>query len=49
MQQRRGPWTEGSRLRLAIVKTIEAAHGGTATVNSRPGEVARVEITAGRV
>ncbi len=39
------PRTEGSGLGLAIVKTIAEAHGGTATVTSRPGEGARFEIT----
>ena len=32
------PRTEGSGLGLAIVKTIAEAHGGIATVTSRPGE-----------
>ena len=36
--------TEGSGLGLAIVKTIAEAHGGDATVSSRPGEGARFEI-----
>jgi two-component system, OmpR family, sensor kinase len=39
------PRTEGSGLGLAIVKTIAEAHGGGATVSSRPGEGARFEIT----
>ena len=39
------PRTEGSGLGLAIVKTIAEAHGGAATVSSRPGEGARFEIT----
>jgi two-component system OmpR family sensor kinase len=39
---------EGSGLGLAIVKTIAEAHGGTATVSSRPGEGARFEITVPR-
>ena len=39
------PRTEGSGLGLAIVKTIAEAHGGAATVTSRPGEGARFEIT----
>jgi two-component system OmpR family sensor kinase len=38
------PRTGGSGLGLAIVKTIAEAHGGTATVSSRPGEGARFEI-----
>jgi len=38
------PRTEGSGLGLAIVKTIAEAHGGTATVSSRPGEGTRFEI-----
>lgn len=38
------PRTRGSGLGLAIVKTIAEAHGGTATVSSRPGEGARFEI-----
>jgi two-component system OmpR family sensor kinase len=38
------PRSGGSGLGLAIVKTIAEAHGGTATVNSRPGEGARFEI-----
>jgi len=38
------PRTEGSGLGLAIVKTIAEAHGGTATVSSRPGEGARFEV-----
>jgi two-component system OmpR family sensor kinase len=37
--------TPGSGLGLAIVKTIAEAHGGTATVTSRPGEGSRFEIT----
>jgi two-component system OmpR family sensor kinase len=36
--------TEGSGLGLAIVKTIAEAHGGIATVTSRPGQGARFEI-----
>ena len=39
------PRTEGSGLGLAIVKTVAEAHGGTATVKSRPGQGARFEIT----
>jgi two-component system, OmpR family, sensor kinase len=39
------PRTEGSGLGLAIVTTIAQAHGGSATVTSRPGEGARFEIT----
>ena len=39
------PRTEGSGLGLAIVRTIAEAHGGSATVSSRPGEGARFEIT----
>jgi two-component system, OmpR family, sensor kinase len=39
------PRTQGSGLGLAIVKTIAEAHGGSATVSSRPGEGARFEIT----
>jgi two-component system OmpR family sensor kinase len=39
------PRTEGSGLGLAIVKTIAEAHGGTATVTSRPGDGSRFEIT----
>jgi two-component system, OmpR family, sensor kinase len=39
------PRTGGSGLGLAIVKTIAEAHGGAATVTSRPGEGARFEIT----
>jgi two-component system OmpR family sensor kinase len=39
------PRTEGSGLGLAIVKTIAEAHGGAATVTSRPGEGSRFEIT----
>jgi two-component system OmpR family sensor kinase len=39
------PRTEGSGLGLAIVRTIAEAHGGGATVSSRPGEGARFEIT----
>jgi two-component system OmpR family sensor kinase len=39
------PRTEGSGLGLAIVKTIAEAHGGSATVSSRPGDGARFEIT----
>jgi two-component system OmpR family sensor kinase len=39
------PRTEGSGLGLAIVKTIAEAHGGTATVSSRPGDGSRFEIT----
>jgi len=38
------PRSEGSGLGLAIVKTIAEAHGGTASLNSRPGEGARFEI-----
>jgi two-component system OmpR family sensor kinase len=38
------PRTEGSGLGLAIVKTIAEAHGGTATVTSRPGDGARFEL-----
>jgi two-component system OmpR family sensor kinase len=38
------PRTGGSGLGLAIVKTIAEAHGGNATVSSRPGEGARFEI-----
>ena len=38
------PRTEGSGLGLAIVKTIAEAHGGAATVSSRPGEGARFEV-----
>lgn len=39
------PRTAGSGLGLAIVKTIAEAHGGGATVTSRPGEGSRFEIT----
>jgi two-component system, OmpR family, sensor kinase len=39
------PRTEGSGLGLAIVATIAEAHGGSATVSSRPGEGARFEVT----
>jgi two-component system OmpR family sensor kinase len=39
------PRTEGSGLGLAIVKTIAEAHGGAATVTSRPGDGSRFEIT----
>jgi two-component system, OmpR family, sensor kinase len=39
------PRTKGSGLGLAIVKTVAEAHGGGATVSSRPGEGARFEIT----
>jgi len=39
------PRTPGSGLGLAIVKTIAEAHGGGATVTSRPGEGSRFEIT----
>jgi two-component system, OmpR family, sensor kinase len=39
------PRTQGSGLGLAIVKTIAEAHGGAATVTSRPGEGSRFEIT----
>jgi two-component system OmpR family sensor kinase len=39
------PRSPGSGLGLAIVKTIAEAHGGAATVSSRPGEGARFEIT----
>jgi signal transduction histidine kinase len=39
-----GARAEGSGLGLAIVKTIAEAHGGDATVSSRPGEGARFEI-----
>jgi two-component system OmpR family sensor kinase len=39
------PRTEGSGLGLAIVKTVAEAHGGAATVRSRPGQGARFEIT----
>jgi two-component system, OmpR family, sensor kinase len=39
------PRTEGSGLGLAIVKTIAEAHGGAATVRSRPSEGSRFEIT----
>ena len=39
------PRTDGSGLGLAIVKTIAEAHGGAATVTSRPGEGSRFEIT----
>jgi two-component system OmpR family sensor kinase len=39
------PRTEGSGLGLAIVKTIAEAHGGGATVRSRPGAGSRFEIT----
>jgi two-component system OmpR family sensor kinase len=38
------PRTGGSGLGLAIVRTIAEAHGGTATVSSRPGAGARFEI-----
>ncbi len=38
------PRTEGSGLGLAIVKTIAEAHGGTATITSRPGDGARFEL-----
>ena len=38
------PRTEGSGLGLAIVKTIAEAHGGGATVTSRPGKGSRFEI-----
>jgi two-component system OmpR family sensor kinase len=38
------PRTQGSGLGLAIVKTIVEAHGGAATVASRPGEGSRFEI-----
>jgi two-component system OmpR family sensor kinase len=38
------PRTAGSGLGLAIVKTIAEAHGGGATVTSRPGEGARFEV-----
>jgi two-component system, OmpR family, sensor kinase len=38
------PRTGGSGLGLAIVQTIAEAHGGRATVSSRPGEGARFEI-----
>jgi two-component system OmpR family sensor kinase len=38
------PRTQGSGLGLAIVQTIAQAHGGSATVTSRPGEGARFEI-----
>ena len=38
------PRTQGSGLGLAIVKTIAEAHGGTASVSSRPGEGTRFEI-----
>jgi len=38
------PRTQGSGLGLAIVKTIAEAHGGAATVSSRPSEGARFEI-----
>ena len=43
-QRRRGSRTEGSGLGLAIVKTIAEAHGGTATITSRPGDGARFEL-----
>jgi two-component system OmpR family sensor kinase len=39
------PRTGGSGLGLAIVQTIAEAHGGAATVTSRPGKGARFEIT----
>jgi two-component system, OmpR family, sensor kinase len=39
------PRTEGSGLGLAIVKTVAEAHGGAATVRSRPGQGARFEVT----
>jgi two-component system, OmpR family, sensor kinase len=39
------PRTAGSGLGLAIVQTIAEAHGGTATVTSRPGKGARFKIT----
>jgi two-component system OmpR family sensor kinase len=39
------PRTEGSGLGLAIVQTIAEAHGGAATVTSRPDEGSRFEIT----
>jgi two-component system OmpR family sensor kinase len=42
------PHTAGSGLGLAIVETIAEAHGGAATVTSRPGEGARFEITLPR-
>ena len=38
------PRTGGSGLGLAIVQTIAEAHGGKATVSSRPGYGARFEI-----
>jgi two-component system, OmpR family, sensor kinase len=38
------PRTAGSGLGLAIVKTIAEAHGGAATVTSRPGAGSRFEI-----
>jgi two-component system OmpR family sensor kinase len=38
------PRTEGSGLGLAIVQTITEAHGGAATVTSRPGEGSRFEV-----
>ncbi len=39
------PRTDGSGLGLAIVQTIAEAHGGSATVTSRPGEGSRFEVT----
>jgi two-component system OmpR family sensor kinase len=39
------PRVQGSGLGLAIVKTIAEAHGGAATVTSRPGAGSRFEIT----
>jgi two-component system OmpR family sensor kinase len=39
------PRTAGSGLGLAIVEAIAEAHGGAATVTSRPGEGSRFEIT----
>jgi two-component system OmpR family sensor kinase len=41
----KAPRTEGSGLGLAIVKTVVEAHGGAATVRSRPGQGASFEIT----
>jgi signal transduction histidine kinase len=39
------PRTAGSGLGLAIVEAIAEAHGGAATVTSRPGAGSRFEIT----